>query len=448
MANKIGLALGIVCFVLTASPGHAAESKAVIYENLSLFDGTSDALKSGMAIVTQGARITAVVPQNALAGATPPKAQIVDLHGQFVIPGLINSHVHMATVPDPAYAKAYLRRDLYSGITAVRDMAGDARLLGEIAREAEFGEIPSPDIYYAALMAGPDFFKDPRVAQSSQGVAISTAPWMRAVTPQTDMRIAVAEARGTGATAIKIYADLPASMVDAITTEAHRQHMLVWAHAAVFPASPRQVADAGVDVMSHACMLGYQAAAKMPPAYHHRPPVTPAEVTGGRAVLDALLDDMKRRGTILDATLYVYDEMWRVPHANPPPYCTLALAEQIAAQAWRAGIPLSAGTDGDSSWKAPYSAIDDELALFVTKVGMTPAQAIRSATVNGARAVGQSANMGTIEKGKLANFVVLSKNPLADIRNLNSLTMTVKHGRIYKRNDYKPITKTESGGDM
>ena len=88
---------------------------------------------------------------------------------------------------------------------------------------------------------------------------------MRAVTPSTDLTLAMAEAKGTGATAIKIYADLPGDLVRRITGEAHRQHLLVWAHAAVFPASPREVVDAGVDVVSHSCLLAYQASSAMPP---------------------------------------------------------------------------------------------------------------------------------------------------------------------------------------
>jgi hypothetical protein len=63
--------------------------------------------------------------------------------------------VHLATLANPREARAYLRRELYSGVTAVRDMAGDIRLLGELKREAGFDEIVAPDIYYAALMAEP-----------------------------------------------------------------------------------------------------------------------------------------------------------------------------------------------------------------------------------------------------------------------------------------------------
>ena len=140
-----------------------------------------------------------------------------DMQGAMVLPGLINTHVHMATWPNTPFAEALLRRDVYSGITAVRDMAGDARELGFLSRAALLGEMPSPDIYYAALMAGPEFFKDKRTHDAAQGATPGAVPWLQAITARTDIQLAVAAARGTGATGIKIYADLPPPLVDRMT---------------------------------------------------------------------------------------------------------------------------------------------------------------------------------------------------------------------------------------
>ncbi len=228
----------------------------MVYLGATLLDGTSAEARTNMAVVTRGDRISAVVPAkdfHAQAGA-----EIVDVRDRFIVPGLINTHVHLATLADPPVAKAYLRRELYSGVTSVRDMAGDTRLLAELKREAKFDEIVAPDIYYVALMAGPEFFVDPRTHDAARGLIAGQVPWMQAITPQTNLPLAVAEARGTGATALKLYADLPAALVKSITEEAHRQHLLVWAHAAIFPALPSDVVNAGVDVISHACLLGYQ----------------------------------------------------------------------------------------------------------------------------------------------------------------------------------------------
>src|SRR3546814_19788075 len=87
-----------------------------------------------------------------------------------------------------------------------------------------------------------------------------------------DLRTAVTLARGTSATAIKIYADLPAERVAAITAEAHRQKMMIWAHSATFPARPAEVIAAGPAVISTACYPGYEEQPNLPAAYEHRHP--------------------------------------------------------------------------------------------------------------------------------------------------------------------------------
>jgi len=440
--RALELALAALLAATAAQAAVNGAPPAVVYDHVTLIDGTGAPALADMAVEVQGERVAAILP----AAAVKPARNVRDMHGAFALPGLINTHVHLATAPGLAYAEAVLRRDLYAGITAVRDMAGDTRELGYLSRATRIGETPGPDIFYAALMAGPGFFKDPRTADSTRGgYTPGGAPWMRAVTPDTDLALAAAEAKGTGATAIKIYADLTAPLVAAITAEAHRQHLLVWDHAAVFPASPREVVDAGADVVSHACMLAYQASAKMPAAYHNRAPVEADKIMGASPAIDALLKDMKQRGTILDATLYVYQVLDHMKDANPPPYCTLKLAERMAARAHMAGIPISAGTDAETDWKDSYPALPDELVLLV-KAGLSPMAAIRAATAIASRTIGQEREMGTLETGKLADIVFVKKNPLADVANVKTVILTVKRGQEFRRSAYRPITKDEAKG--
>jgi imidazolonepropionase-like amidohydrolase len=427
-----------VLMAALASTASAAEPPAITYNHVRLIDGTGAPERTDVAITVRGERIVAITP------AVKPGKGVADMHRAVAMPGMINTHVHLATWPNLPYAEALQRRNVYGGITAVRDMAGDTRELGFLAREARTGAIASPDVYYAALMAGPEFFKDPRTVESTQGgLTPGQVPWMRAISPTTNLPLAVAEAKGTGATAIKIYADLPAPLVAAVTQEAHRQHLLVWAHAAVFPASPRDGVDAGVDVVSHVCMLGYQASAQMPRAYHDRSPVDAAKLMRDNHALDALFADMHKRGTILDATLYVYEVLDAMKNATPPPYCTLRVASKLLGDAYRAGVAISAGTDADSDWHDPLPALPDEMELLV-RAGMTPMDAIRTATQIAARTIGQARDMGTIETGKLANIAFLTKDPLVAITNVKSVMLTLKRGKEFARRDYRPITKDEA----
>ncbi len=74
---------------------------------------------------------------------------------------------------------------IYSGVTTVRDMAGDTRVLADLSRSTMLHQIDGPDIYYAALMAGPQFFHDPRTVASAQGATPGDVPWMRAPSRRT-----------------------------------------------------------------------------------------------------------------------------------------------------------------------------------------------------------------------------------------------------------------------
>ncbi len=419
----------------------------VIYRGASLIDTAHGAVHPDTSIVVEGARIKAVVPTRQLAAQDVQKAEVVDMTGRFVLPGLIDSHQHLATPPDRKFAEAMMRRDLYSGITAVRDMADDLRSVGELARESLMGEIPGPDIYFAALMAGPSFFDDRRTGEAAQGAVAGSVPWMQAITEQTDMPIAVAMARGTYATAIKIYANLPGDLVKKITAEAHRQGILVWAHAAVFPASPREVIEAGVDSVSHVCYLTYQVYDQVPVSYQKRFDNDDSRFAhGDDPQIAALFAEMRRRGTILDATVSIHAafEQHVAQHPQRKIYlCSSKLALQLTNQAYRAGVLISTGTDEVSPASDPYPQLYRELSQLGAGARLPNAEVLKSATLIGARALGHEAEMGSIEPGKLANLVFVEKSPLENLENLKTVVLTVKRGLRYPRADYRQVRPDE-----
>lgn len=436
---------GIALLLASGAPALAADSGRALYTDATLIDGTGAPPRPHTDILVDGDRIIGVGAHGSLASSG---ARTVDLTGKFVIPGLIDSHVHLATPPDRRAAEAVLRRNLYGGVTAVRDMADDLRSVAELARAAEAGEIVAPDIVFAALMAGPDFFADPRVAAASRGWAPGTAPWMQAIDARTDLRLAVARAKGTGAAAIKIYADLPPALVNAITAEAHRQHMLVWAHSAVFPTRPADVIAAGPDTVSHVCYLAYQAEPVMLASYEDHTPVHEKllAATGDDPVMARLFAEMKRRGIILDATgsLFVSRDLERQKNPKLAPLrCTGPTTARLTGQAFRAGVTISAGTDTDGPPGDPWPAVHDEIFFLVHQAGMPAADAIRAATLNGARAMGRTKDMGSVEPGKLADFVVLTRDPLAKIENIQSIDTTVKRGHAFSRSAFQPARQEE-----
>jgi imidazolonepropionase-like amidohydrolase len=417
-----------------------------VYRGATLIDGNGGPAQPSMTIVTDGGQIVRVapddqVPEGQVADGQADGIKVFDLAGRFVIPGLIDSHQHIATPPHRSVAEATLRRHVYGGVTAIRIMADDLRQIGDLARASRVGEIAGPDIHYAALMAGPSFFDDPRTWQVSQGETPGSVPWMQAITDTTDLPLAVAMARGTHATAIKIYADLAGDGVAAITAEAHRQGMGVWAHGAVFPASPGEVIGAGVDSISHVHMLAYEAAERLS-TYKDKPPIAYDRFAGGDdPLMESLYAQMRSRGTILDATASMWSRTWDAPtdpEGKARASANSALSAILTAQAYRAGVAISTGTDYETGPERPFPALHEEMAFLAKYCDIPAEQVIRSATLVGARSVGAEATMGTVEAGKLANFVVLARDPTADLANLDSLVFVVKRGRRYDRSEYQP----------
>lgn len=418
----------------------SAEPKTIAYRGAVLFDGTGTPSRSGLTIITRGERILAVQPDS---DPLPDAAETVDVAGLYVLPGLIDTHVHVATPPDADAARVQMRRWVHSGVTAVRGMADDLRSVGELARQARVGEVPSPDIYYAALMAGEGFFKDPRTQAVSAGAVAGQTPWMQAITADTDLPLAVAMARGTSATGIKIYADLPADLVARITAEAHRQGVPVWTHAMVYPATPQEVINAGPDVMSHACILAHQAQtpADRPVSYASRTPIDRAPfLAGDNAVVQALLEQMRDKHIILDATVRVYAEQDRdavAPGARQP-ICSGPMVFALTRQAYRTGVAISAGTDGETPDSEAWPALIEEMELLQNAVGMTPADVLVAATRTAARTVNQAEDMGVVEPGKLANLIFIAADPAVDVANLKQLVFTVKRGEAFPRAAFQP----------
>lgn len=423
--------LGIVGLMLAAgliaqTPAQPA-AETVALTHAALIDGTGSAVQADSTVLIRNGRIAAVYPS--ASQPVPAGARVEDLTGKWIIPGLIDAHVHIATGSgDLARYKDLLTKLLLNGVTGVREMAGDARVLAYLAREARLDAPGWPDIYYSALMAGPTFFaEDARVPGASRGLLIGSAPWMRAVDETTDIRIAVAEAKGTGATGVKLYANMPASLVRAIAAEAHRQGLLVWTHATVFPARPSDAVAAGANTISHTAYLVWEAAPHVPSDYQSRAYGEFAHVGADDPKIVALLGRMKEQGVILDATLRVFEQQ--------PDHGAKGLVPWIYAvtrAAHSMGVLIDAGTDSQGLSKDGGAAVVDEMASLVKQCGFSPEEAIQAATQVSAMVVGQSAQRGTIAPSKAADLVVLSADPSLDVQNVRKIVEVLKDGKAFR----------------
>ena len=440
-------------FVVALTLALAATAQAqtpvdvLVLTNVTVIDGSNKRPQPGRTIVIARERILDIYQSG--RKRTPAGATVMDLRGQYVMPGLIDSHYHLNLgTRSPAEEEARRRFALLGGIMAVRDMAGDGIALAELARAAADRNVQSPRIYFSALMAGPTWFSDERVKIIMHGLPAGEAAWARAIKPDTDIAKVVAEAKASGATGLKLYADLSPEIVNRITREAHQQGLKVWSHATIFPSKPSDAVAAGVDVLSHSNLLVWELLEKIPDVSYKATNgmVGWTKVTTDAPAMTELLRRMRKRGTMLDDTV-IWTKLRLVPaierseaalpEAKRTPGYASAIENwtfNITRRAHELGIPLVAGTDfQEQPGTQDFPNIHTELELLVTRCGLTPLEAITAATRNGAIALGIQDSYGTIAKGKIADMVVLSADPSADIRNTTRILYVIKGGKLYKR---------------
>jgi len=169
--------------------------KHTVLRDITLIDGKGGKPVPNVSIVLQENKIVDIVRDNQF----PKNAEIIDLAGKYITPGLIDSHTHLAANPSGSNNRvatlAILKHTLYGGVVAMRDMGGDARTLASLARDANLNELESPNIYYSALFAGPTFFADRRALASTKGVTPGNVAWMLGITPETNMPLVITLAK-------------------------------------------------------------------------------------------------------------------------------------------------------------------------------------------------------------------------------------------------------------
>jgi imidazolonepropionase-like amidohydrolase len=388
----------------------------------------------GMTVLWEDSRIQAVFPGG--EQPLPPGTEVHDLEGRYVIPGLINSHVHLMRRFLESREAMYdeLERMLLGGVVAIRDMAGDARVMAAARRDILAGERLGPDVYNSAVFGGPEFAaRDPRMARSSIGYRPGESPWAQAVTDESDLPRAIARADGAQVSALKLYLGFEPELIGRLADEAHRQGLQVWAHATVFPSRPLDVVRAGVDVISHACGIAWQDADLDPSPYaganvRQRPSFDPSLVEAESPEMAKLFEEMVRRGAVFDPTLS--------NHARPGDDrfgCTTNTMVGLTQAAHRSGVALSTGTDWFLPLEDVAPTVLHEIEALVDHEVLTPEEALTAATLHGARALGREQDYGTVEPGKLASLVVLEEDPAQDVRALRNVVAVVQRGKLHWR---------------
>jgi imidazolonepropionase-like amidohydrolase len=423
-----------------------------------LWDGTGRPPVPNAVTLVRGDRI--LCAGSAGECLVPPRARVIDAHGQWLIPGLIDSHVHLLFLTGGSASEELaldLRNLLAQGVTTVRDMGTNpAELLARVNALSA-----TPRVYAMQLVAGRRFFFNGfRSVRTARGTVFRQPPalTMQALgwTPmmysrEDDPDSIVAAARSAGATGLKLYAQLDTASVRQLSAAAHRAGMPVWGHAWVQPASALEQVLAGQDGVVHAAGLAgelFSAGERDTLVSDGHLQVATAEVATVGSAHDprilAALDTMARRGSFFEPTLDAtrhsvayYDAKRRHIPSEQEDYVRAAsgFGVEVTREAIRRGVRISAGSDHVAYGPANERAsLFGELQLLVDSIALSPRSALLAATRDAARAIGGEAarRLGTIEAGRYADLVLLSKNPLEDIANLDSVEWIMRGGRLWR----------------
>ncbi|MGE3667668.1 MAG: amidohydrolase family protein [Steroidobacteraceae bacterium] len=419
---------------LAARLAHPLGAELVI-RGVRVFDSEQATLSAPQDVYIHDGRIAALYPAGSQASAPMPA---IDGAGRVLLPGLFDMHTH-----EDAWN---LLLDLAAGVTTVRDMGNDNRTLAELTQDLEAGRLAGPRIYAAGFIEG----DSPHAARADF-----------VVKSLDEAKAAVDWYAQHGYPQVKLYNSMRPEWMAPVARYAHERGLRVSGHVPAF-ARAEDAVRAGYDELQHInqVMLNFL--------------VTPGTDTRtlarfyliGEKAADIDLDSqpvqdflrlLQQHGTTLDLTLATFEYMFQQAQGQPNPtfgmvadHVPVSLArawatntmdipprkvaryhagyEKLLAftrKAYEAGIPILAGTDDVGGF-----TLHRELELEV-KAGIPPAEALRIATRNGARALGLWPGGGRISRGQRADLVLIDGDPTRNISDIRKVSLVMKAGVAY-----------------
>ena len=391
------------------------------------------------------------------------KARAVDGTGKFLIPGLWDMHVHCCNADDHFFPLF-----LANGVTGIRDMADPLDELKTCRTNVENGTLLGPRMVFS----GP-IVDGPKPIWPDISIAVGT--------PE-EGRKAVETVQQGGADFVKVYSLLPRDAYFAIADEAKKRHIVFAGHVPNL-ITATEASDAGQKSFEHLLSVLMGCSSKEAELMTTQGLST---IQLNRAELDsydpakakALFMRFRKNGTWQCPTLTVLNAMTHldapsfrndpqlaympadiVSFWNPTnnfyhtngfsagdwqcAHSCFAMRCELVGMMARSGVGILAGTDTPNPGAFPGFGIHDELALLV-KCGLTPLQALQTATINPARFFGWEQKMGTVQVGKVADLVLLDANPLEDIHNAAKIDAVFARGRYLDRATLDQMLKHKS----
>lgn len=459
MSAKRLILLGSLSLSLFAG-ARGAESRLIV-THATVIDTTSAPVRSNVTVVMVNDRITQIGKDGDTS--LPSAGTVVDATGKFLIPGLWDMHVHW-------HEQDYLPLFIANGVTGVRIMWGDSVHHGW-RKEIEQGTLVGPRLYIASrIVDGPKPFWPSSIAAGTEA----------------EGQLAVKMAKVAEADFVKVYSLLPREVYFAIADEAKKRAIPFEGHVPI-AVTAAEASAAGQRSIEH--LTGILAACSsreeqiMKSARESLAGILGTNepsslLASGRESRKLELETYSEAKAAALFAVFKKNDTWQCPtltvlrtvrFIDDPAYAEDARMKymprmfkalwnptndfrfkdrtaddvamgkkmfqkelEVVGAMKRAGVGILAGTDTQNPYCFPGFSLHDELGLLV-QAGLTPMEALQAATINAARFMQREKDLGTIEKGKIGDMVLLDANPLEDIANTKKIWGVVFGGKFYSR---------------
>jgi imidazolonepropionase-like amidohydrolase len=470
MRKKLSFALALSAMIaLAAGAGTSTTPHYIAIKNVAIIDAASTPARSDFTVLIEGNRIQAIERSDRLR--LPKDAEVIDGHGKFLIPGLWDMHVHIAAISaDPAWSREVLLPLLVAnGITGIRDMGGDLGSLQTWRKQIEEGSLAGPRIFACGPMLDPGGQKP--------------SPEMMSVRTPIEAHNAVIDLQKRGADFIKVLSGLNKETYYAVAQESRAQHLDFVGHVPN-SISAAEASDAGQKSIEHIFYsnLVFDCSTRGDELRQRR--LEAMEKKNFGAIGDIINEandsysaekaaglgrKLRANGTWLVPTLVGiyplghFDELsadtskfkylpekltkeWaleKLKKQYPPRFVDFYRRQsdnerKILRDLHDAGAGILAGSDSLDLLNVCGFSLHQELAQLV-QAGLSPREALRSATLDPASFLNKQKELGTIEPGKLADLVLLDANPLDDIHNTEKIRAVFVGGRVFLEADIQAM---------